>query len=96
MRNVSISRKIRASHPESHHSDDSHGELKHPTVCWEGSRAGHKQARRFLQGVEDSVLTETLNELSRAGLFLTDRVGLPGDGKEEGSHGCYHHEMVEK
>ena len=41
--------------------------MNHPTVCWEGSRAGHEQPRRFPQGVEDSILTQTLDELTKAG-----------------------------
>ena len=73
-----------------------HGKLNHPTICWEDSRAGHKQSRRFPQGVEDSVLTQKLDKLTRAGLLLTDRADLAGDGKDEGSHGCNDYELVEK
>ena len=72
------------------------GKFSHSTICWEGNRAGHKQPRRFREGVEDNILTQTLDELPRAGLLLTDKVDLAGAGKDEGSHGCNDHGMVEK
>jgi len=72
------------------------GKFNHPTVCWEGSRAWHKQPRRFLEVVEGNIWTQTLDELTRAGLLLTEKVDVAGDGKDEGSHGFDDHELVEK
>ncbi|XP_065502045.1 SUN domain-containing protein 3-like [Caloenas nicobarica] len=73
-----------------------HGKLDDLLVCCEGSRAGHKQPRRFLQGVEDSILRRTLDELTRAGLSLTDKVDQAEDLKDDSSHGCSGQAMVEK
>lgn len=57
---------------------------------------GHKQPRRFLERVEDNILTQTVDELTRTAVLLTDKVDLDGVVNAEGSHCCNDNEMVEK
>ncbi|GAB0206727.1 hypothetical protein GRJ2_003138300 [Grus japonensis] len=77
------------------------GDFKHPDICWKGNTARHAQSRRFLQSINDNFLTQVVEEPTRRGvlllldLVLTNKEGLAGDVKVEGSLGCRDHEMVE-
>ncbi|GAB0209103.1 mitochondrial enolase superfamily member 1 [Grus japonensis] len=75
------------------------GDLNQPNICWRDNTAGHKQSRRFLECIDDSFLTQVIEELVRGGalldLILINNEGLVGDVKVKGSLGCSDHEMVE-
>lgn len=78
------------------HRSSKHSKLNHPKISWKGSRARHKQPRRFLHSTADSILTPMVCELSWAGLLLTDKMNLHGEMNAEDSHGYNDHEVVEK
>lgn len=33
-------------------------DLNHPSICWRGNTAGHKQSRRFIEYIGDNFLTQ--------------------------------------
>ncbi|GAB0186589.1 hypothetical protein GRJ2_001124200 [Grus japonensis] len=74
-------------------------DFNHPNICWKGNTAGHKQSRRFLEGIDDNFLFQVIEEPTRRGatldLVLTNKEGLVGNMKLKGSLGCSDHEMVE-
>jgi len=78
-------------------SPDSHWDFEHPEVCWEGSTAGHKQSRRFLEHFYNNFLTQVITELMRgdALLDLTLTNKMLGDVKIGGCLISSAHEMVE-
>ncbi|GAB0186577.1 hypothetical protein GRJ2_001123000 [Grus japonensis] len=73
--------------------------FNNPDVCWRGNTAGHKQSRRFLECIDDSFLLQVIEEPMRRGatldLVLTNKEGLVGNVKLQGSLGCSDHETVE-
>ena len=75
------------------------GDFNHPNICWRDNTAGHRQARRFLECVEDNFLLQVTEEPTRRGamldLVLTNKEGLVGNVKVKGSLGCSDHKMVE-
>uniref|UniRef100_A0A8B9ISU6 Endonuclease/exonuclease/phosphatase domain-containing protein n=1 Tax=Amazona collaria TaxID=241587 RepID=A0A8B9ISU6_9PSIT len=75
------------------------GDFNHPDICWRDGTAWHKQSRRFLDYVEDNFLLQVIEEPTRRGamldLVLTNREGLVGNLKLQGSLDCSDHEMVE-
>jgi len=75
------------------------GDFKHPNKCWRDNAAGHRQARRFLECVEDNFLLEVIEETTSRSvmldLVLADKEGLVGNVKVKGSLGCSDHKMVE-
>ena len=38
-------------------------DLSHCDICWKGHAAGHKQSSRFLEGTDDSFLTQVIEKL---------------------------------
>jgi len=70
-----------------------------PDICWRDNTTGHRQARRFLECVEDNFLLQVIEEPTKRGtkldLVLTNKEGLVGNVKVKGSLGCSDHEMVE-
>jgi len=64
-----------------------------------GQRSRALQSRRFLECVGDKFLLQVIEEPMRRGamldLVLTNKEGLVGNGKLEGSLGCSDHEIVE-
>ena len=58
-----------------------------------GSKAGHKQLRRFLEDIEDGILTQRVNELTRTGVLLTEKRELLGGRNAVDSHICNDQEM---
>jgi len=74
------------------------GDFNHPNICWRDNTAGHRQARKFLECVEDNFL-QVLEQPTRRGamldLVLTNKEGLVGNVKVKGSLGCSDHKMVE-
>jgi len=74
-------------------------DFNHPDICWRDNTAGHRQARMFLECVEDNFLLQAIEEPTRRGamlnLVLTNKEGLVGNVKLKGSLGCSDHEMVE-
>ncbi|GAB0209472.1 hypothetical protein GRJ2_003414300 [Grus japonensis] len=75
------------------------GDFNHPDICWRDNTAGHKQSRRFLECIDDNFLLQVIEEPTRSGamldLVLTNKEGLVGNVKLNGSLGCSDHEMVE-
>ncbi|GAB0182454.1 mitochondrial enolase superfamily member 1 [Grus japonensis] len=75
------------------------GDFNHPDICWRDNTAERKQSRKFLECVDDNFLLQVIEESMRRGamldLILTNKEGLVGDVKLEGSLGCSDHEMVE-
>ena len=41
------------------------GDFKHPIICWRENTAGHKQARKLLDSVDDNFLTQVVEEPTR-------------------------------
>lgn len=75
------------------------GDFNHPNICWKDNTAKNKQSRRLLQNNADNFMTQVIGEPTRRGalldLVLTNRDGLVGNMKVEGSLGCSDHEMLE-
>ncbi|GAB0175916.1 mitochondrial enolase superfamily member 1 [Grus japonensis] len=75
------------------------GDFNHPNICWKGNTSRHAQCRRFLHSIDDSFLTQVVEEPTRRGvlldLVLTSREELVEDMKAGGSLVCSDHEMVE-
>ncbi|GAB0206732.1 hypothetical protein GRJ2_003138800 [Grus japonensis] len=75
------------------------GDFDHPNICWRDNTAGHKQSRKFLEGVNDKFLLQVTEEPVRRGamldLVLTNKEELVGDVELKSSLGCSDHEMVE-
>lgn len=73
------------------------GNFKYPSICWKDFPV--KQSKRLLQSADDNLLTQVLKELTREwvllDLVLTNKEGLIGDTKVDGSFSCSDHEMVE-
>ncbi|KAK4806898.1 hypothetical protein QYF61_012619 [Mycteria americana] len=76
------------------------GDFKHPDICWRNNTAGHKKSRRFLEGIDNNFLTQVIEEPMRRGALLviifTNKEGLLGDVKVEGSLGCSDHVTTNK
>jgi len=55
------------------------GDFNHSDICWRDHTAGNRQARRFLECVEDNFLLQVTEEPMRRGamldLVLTTRRG---------------------
>ena len=70
-----------------------------PDICWKYNTAQRKQSKRFLECVEDSLLTQLVQEPTRGGalldLLFTNRDGLVGDVKVGDCLGQSNHEIVE-
>uniref|UniRef100_A0A8B9CU89 Reverse transcriptase domain-containing protein n=1 Tax=Anser brachyrhynchus TaxID=132585 RepID=A0A8B9CU89_9AVES len=75
------------------------GDFNFPDISWKHNTAQRKQSRRFLEGVEDSFLTQLVREPTRGGapldLLFTNREGLVGDVVVGSCLGQSDHEMVE-
>ncbi|GAB0180032.1 hypothetical protein GRJ2_000468500 [Grus japonensis] len=75
------------------------GDFNYPDICWRDNTAGQKQSRKFLECINDNFVLQVIEEPTRRGamldLVLTNKEGLIGDVKLEGSLGCSDHEMVE-
>jgi len=75
------------------------GDFNHLYICWRDNTAGHRQARRFLECVDDNFLLQVIEEPMRRGamldLVLTNNEVLVGNVKVKGSIGCSDHKMVE-
>ncbi|GAB0204363.1 hypothetical protein GRJ2_002901900 [Grus japonensis] len=75
------------------------GDFNHPSICWRGNTAGHKQSRRFLECIDDNFLLQVIEEPTRRGavldLVLTKKEGLVGNVKLKGSLGCSDQQVVE-
>jgi len=60
-------------------------DFSHPDICWEDHTARHTQSRRFLQSIDDNILTQVVEEPMRRGvlldLLLTNGEGLVEDVK---------------
>ncbi|PKU43055.1 rna-directed dna polymerase from mobile element jockey- hypothetical protein [Limosa lapponica baueri] len=74
------------------------GDFNLPDICWKYNTAESRQARRFLECMEDNFLTQLVGEPTRGGtsldLLFTNREGLVGDVVVRGSLGLSDHEMV--
>nr|XP_009511285.1 PREDICTED: upstream-binding protein 1 [Phalacrocorax carbo] len=64
---------------------------------WRNNTAGHEQSRRLLESIDDSFLTQVIEEPMRRGalLYLINKEGLTGGVKVKGSPGCCYHEVME-
>ena len=75
------------------------GDFNFPDVCWKYNAAQRKQSRRLLEWVEDSFLTQLVQEPTRGGalldLLFTNSEGLVGDVKAGNCLGQSNHETVE-
>ena len=75
------------------------GDFNFPHVCWKYNIAQRKQSKRFLECVEDSFLTQLVQEPTRGGalldLLFANREGLVGDVKAGDFLGQCDHEIVE-
>ena len=75
------------------------GDFNFPDVCWKYNAAQRKQSRRLLEWVEDSFLTQLVQEPTRGGalldLLFTNSEGLVGDVKAGDCLGQSNHETVE-
>lgn len=73
--------------------------MNHPDIYWRDNTAGHKQSSWFLEGMEDSFLTQVIKELMRGDtlldLILTNKEELVGDVKVRDSLGNSDHGIVE-
>ena len=58
------------------------GDLNHPGIHWRDNTAGHKQSRKFMEYIDDNLLTQNqgANE-GRCSLEHTYKEELFGDGK---------------
>ena len=74
-------------------------DFNHPDICRLRNTARHARSRRFLQCVEDSFLTQVVEEPRKRGVLLDLAVsngnGLVRNVKVGDSLGCSDHEMVE-
>ncbi|PKU42862.1 hypothetical protein llap_6836 [Limosa lapponica baueri] len=74
------------------------GDFNLMDICWKYNTAESRQARRFLECMEDNFLTQLVGEPTRGGtsldLLFTNREGLVGDVVVRGSLGLSDHEMV--
>ncbi|PKU42582.1 adaptin ear-binding coat-associated protein 1 [Limosa lapponica baueri] len=68
------------------------GDFNLPDICWKYNTAESRQARRFLECMEDNSLTQLVGEPTY--LLLTNREGLVGDVVVGGRLGLSDHEMV--
>lgn len=54
-------------------------------ICWQGNTEGHKESREFVESIDDSFLTQVINDWTRVGPLLnmisTNKKELVGDGK---------------
>ncbi|PKU48218.1 dtw domain-containing protein 2 [Limosa lapponica baueri] len=75
------------------------GDFNHPDTCVRDNTAGHKQSRRFLEGIDGNFLLQVTEKPIRRGaildLVLTNKEGLVGNVKLKGSLGCSDYEMVD-
>ncbi|PKU43893.1 dtw domain-containing protein 2 [Limosa lapponica baueri] len=82
-----------------HKSWSSLGDFNHPNIWWRDNAAGHKQSRRFLECTDNNFLLQVMEQPTRRGamldLVLTNREGLVGNAKLQGSLGCSDREMME-
>ena len=46
------------------------GDFSHPVMCWKGNIARHTQSGRFLQSIDDNILTQVMEEPMRSGVLL--------------------------
>ncbi|PKU34200.1 hypothetical protein llap_15501 [Limosa lapponica baueri] len=74
------------------------GDFNLPDICWEYNTAESRQARRFLECMEDNFLTQLVGEPIRGGasldLLFPNKEGLVGDVEVGGRLGLSDHEMV--
>lgn len=70
------------------------GDCNHPVICWEGNTAGHKQSRRFLEGIGGNFLKQVIKDPTRVQallrLILTKKK-LVGDVAVGSNIGCSYH-----
>ena len=75
------------------------GDFNFPDVCWKYNAAQRKQSRRLLEWVEDSFLTQLVQEPTRGGVLLdllfTNREGLVGGVKAGDCLGQSNHKILE-
>jgi len=75
------------------------GAFNLPDVCWKYNTADRKQSRRFLEHVEDNLLTQLVSEQTRestlSDLLFANREGLVGDVMAGGRLGHSYHKMIE-
>ena len=75
------------------------GAFNLPDVCWKYNTADRKQSRRFLEHVEDNLLTQLVSEQTREGtlsdLLFANREGLVGDVMAGGRLGHSDLERIE-
>jgi len=75
------------------------GYFNHANICWRDNTAGHKQSRRFVEGVDGNFLLQVTQEPMKRramlDLVLTTKGWLVGNVKLKGSLGCSGYEMVE-
>ncbi|KAJ7402270.1 rna-directed dna polymerase from mobile element jockey-like [Pitangus sulphuratus] len=75
------------------------GNFNYPDICWRNNTAKHKQSRRFMESIDDDLLSQVVEDHTRNGvlldLMLTNRESLTGDVKTAGNLGCSDHEIVE-
>jgi len=71
----------------------------HSSVCWRDNTAGHKQSRRFLESIDNSLFLQMTEDTVRKGalldFLLSNKEGLVGDVNVKGGLGGSEHEMVE-
>ncbi|PKU35650.1 glycerol kinase [Limosa lapponica baueri] len=46
------------------------GNFNYPDICWKGNTARHTQSQRFLQSIDDNILTQVVEEPKRRGALL--------------------------
>ncbi|PKU46089.1 adaptin ear-binding coat-associated protein 1 [Limosa lapponica baueri] len=75
------------------------GDFNHPDICWKGYTAKHLHSRRFLQCIDNSFLTQLVEEPTRReallDLVLTNREGLVEHITVGGNLGCSDHGKIE-
>lgn len=68
-------------------------------ICWQGNTAGHKESGEFVESIDDSFLTQVINDWTRVGPLLnmisTNKKELVGGGKVREILDCTAHEMLE-
>lgn len=72
------------------------GDLNHYLL--EGQQLGHEQPRRFVEGIDDNILTQMIKDLMKGDalldLTLSNKEKLQGKVESGGSLSCTHREVV--
>ena len=76
------------------------GDFNHLDICWENITGSCKQSRRLLESINDNILVQVLERLTRdevlLDLVLTSAEEIIKDIKIGGSLGCSDHALVGK